>query len=81
MAVNRDERCDQGRRAMELEHLLHQSGWYFTLQMLLGAFMVPAMIGRADLYRSFIRTTAHHVVSFGPPALLVYVLYEVSRLS
>jgi len=66
---------------MELEHLLHQSGGYLTLQMLLGAFMVPAMLGRADLYRSFIRTAASHVVSFGPFALLVYVLFEVSKLS
>jgi len=66
---------------MELEHLLHQSGWYFILQMLLGSLMVPAIIGRPDLYRSFVRNTASHVVSFGPLALLVYVLYEVSRLS
>ncbi len=43
--------------------------------------MAPAMIGRPDLYRSFVRITASHVVSFGPLALLVYVLYEVSRLS
>jgi hypothetical protein len=66
---------------MELEHVLHQSGWYLMLQMLLGSLMVPAMIGRPDLYRSIVRTTASHVVSFGPLALLVYVLYEVSRLS
>jgi len=66
---------------MELEHLLHHSGGYLILQMLMGAFMVPAMMGRIDLYRSFSRAAASHVVSFGPLALLVYVLYEVSRLS
>ena len=66
---------------MELEHLLHQSGWYLIMQMLMGSLMVPAMIGRVDLYRSFVRMVASHVVSFGPLALLVYVLYEVTRLS
>lgn len=66
---------------MELEHLLHQSGWYIMAQLLMGSLMVPAMIGRVDLYRSFIRMAASHVVSFGPFALLVYVLFEVSRLS
>jgi hypothetical protein len=66
---------------MELEHLLHHSGGYLTLQLLMGALLVPSLVGRVDLYRSFIRTVASHVVSFGPLALLVYVLYEVSRLS
>lgn len=66
---------------MELEHFLHQSGWYCIAQLLMGSLMVPAMIGRVDLYRSFVRTVASQVVSFGPFALLVYVLYEVSRLS
>ena len=66
---------------MELEHLLHHSGGYLIIQMLMAAFMVPALLGRVDLYRSFVRTTASHVVSFGPLALLAYVLYEVSRLS
>jgi hypothetical protein len=66
---------------MELEHLLHHSGWHLILQMLMGSLMIPAIMGRGDLYRTFIRTTASHVVSFGPLALLVYVLYEVSRLS
>jgi len=66
---------------MELEHMLHQTGWYLMAQLLMGSIMVPAMIGRLDLYRSFIRMAASHVVSFGPFALLVYVLYEVSRLS
>jgi len=50
-------------------------------QLLMGSLMVPAMINRVDLYRSFIRTAASHIVSFGPFLLLVYVLFEVSRLS
>lgn len=66
---------------MELEHVMQQSGWFLIMQMLMGSFMVPAMIGRADLYRSFIRSLASSVVSFGPFGLLVYVLVEVSRLA
>jgi hypothetical protein len=65
---------------MELEHVMQQSGWFLIMQMLMGSLMVPAMIGRADLYRSFIRNTASNVVTFGPFGLLVYVLIEVSRL-
>lgn len=66
---------------MELEHLLHQSGLHLILQIMMVSLMVPAMIGRGDLYRAFVRTVTSNVVSFGPVALLVYVLYEVSRLA
>ena len=66
---------------MELEHLLQQSGWHLFMQLFLGSLAVPAMMNRTDLYRSFVRTAAANVVSFGPFALLVYVLFEVSRLA
>jgi hypothetical protein len=66
---------------MELEHVMQQSGFYLMMQMLMGMLMVPAMIGRIDLYRSFVRSAASNVVSFGPFGLLVYVLFEVSRLA
>jgi hypothetical protein len=66
---------------MELEHVMQQSGLLLIMQMLMGMLMVPAMIGRIDLYRSFIRSAASNVVSFGPFGLLVYVLFEVSRLA
>jgi hypothetical protein len=66
---------------MELEHLLQQSGWFLIMQLFFGSLMVPAMMGRQDLYRLFVRTAATHVVSFGPFALLVYILFEVSRLA
>lgn len=66
---------------MELEHVLQQSGWFLIMQMLMGSLMVPAMIGRVDLYRLFARSAASNVVSFGPFGLLVYVLFEVSRLA
>jgi len=42
---------------------------------------VPGIIGRTDLYGKVARTLASHVVSFGPVALLVYVLYQVSHLN
>jgi hypothetical protein len=66
---------------MELEHVMQQSGWFLIMQMLMGSLLVPAMIGRVDLYRSFVRSAASNIVSFGPFGLLVYVLFEVSRLA
>lgn len=66
---------------MELEHLIQQSGGLLLMQLFFGSLMVPAMVGRPDIYRSFVRTAATYVVSFGPFALLVYVLFEVSRLA
>ncbi len=67
---------------MELEHLFQQSGSFMTLQMVfLGSLLIPAALGRADMYRIFVRSTASNVVTFGPIALLGYVLYAVSRLA
>jgi hypothetical protein len=66
---------------MELEYLFQHSGSFMILQLMMGSLLVPAAIGRADLYRSFVRSAASYVVSFGPVAILVYVLFEVSRLS
>jgi len=71
----------KGRAVMELEHLLQQSGWHLFMQLFLGSLMVPAILNRPDLYRSFVRTAAAYVVSFGPFGLLLYVLFEVSRLA
>ncbi len=67
---------------MELEHLFQQSGSFMTLQMVfLGSLLIPAALGRVDMYRIFVRSTASNVVTFGPIALLGYVLYAVSRLA
>jgi len=66
---------------MELEYLSQPSAAFMILQLMMGSFLVPAAIGRVDLYRSFVRSMASFVVSFGPAALLTYVLFEVSRLS
>jgi hypothetical protein len=52
------------------------------LQLLfMSALLIPETVGRSDVYRAFVRTLTSYVVSFGPMALLVYVLYQVSRLS
>ena len=67
---------------MELEHLFQLSNTYMTLQMVLaGALLVPAAIGRLDLYRSFVRELASLVVTFGPMGLLVYMLAEMAKLA
>ena len=66
---------------MELEYLFQHSASFMILHLMMGSLLVPAAMGSLDLYRSFVRSTASSVVSFGPVALLVYVLFEVSRLS
>jgi hypothetical protein len=71
----------KAEKKMELEHVLHHPGWFLAMQLLMGSMMVPAMINRNDLYRSFVRSVASHVVTFGPFGLLVYVLFEVAKLS
>jgi hypothetical protein len=67
---------------MELEHLFQHSNLFLAMQLLFaGALLMPATVGRMDLYQRFIRKTASAVVNVGPMALLTYVLYEVSKLT
>lgn len=67
---------------MELEHLFPHSGFFLALQLLLaGSLMIPGAMGRTDIYQAFVRKTASAVVTFGPVGLLVFMLYEVSRLA
>ena len=71
-----------GEDAMELEHLFPHSPSFLILQLMAaGSLLIPAALGRAELYRMGIREMASNVVTFGPVALLGYVLYEVSKLS
>ncbi len=66
---------------MELEHAFQQSGFIMALQVFIaGSLLVPGALGNSALYQRFARTAATYVVSFGPMALLAYVLYRVSRL-
>ncbi len=66
---------------MELEHLFQQTRFFMTLQLILAvSLLIPAALGRVDIYRTLVRSTASNVVTFGPMALLGYTLYEVSKL-
>lgn len=67
--------------SMELEHLFQQSGSFMTLQLVLfSSLLVPGALGRVDLYHRTARSGASFVVSVGPMALLLYILYQVSQL-
>ncbi len=67
---------------MEFEHVYIQSNFFMIFQMLfMGSLIVPSIIGRIDLYGKVIRVLASNVISFGPVALLVYILYHVSHLN
>jgi hypothetical protein len=49
--------------------------------MFMVSLLMPSIIGRIDLYGKVVRALASNVVSFGPVAMLVYVLYQVSHLN
>ncbi len=67
---------------MELEYAFQQSGFLVAFQVLVvGSLLAPGILGGSALYHWFIRTVASYVVSFGPMALLIYILYKVSHLS
>jgi hypothetical protein len=66
---------------MELEHAFLQSNFFVLFQMMfLGSLMLPSMLGRLDIYGKAARTAATVVVTAGPAAILMYVLFEVSHL-
>ena len=66
---------------MELEHAFQQAGFISAFQMMiLGSLLVPGIMGRSDLYLTLAGKVASYLVTFGPPAMLVYVLYAVSHL-
>jgi hypothetical protein len=67
---------------MELEHAFQQSGFLVAFQVLvIGSLIAPAAMGGTAVLHRFVRTVASYVVSFGPMAILIYVLYKVSHLS
>lgn len=66
---------------MELEHAFLQSNFFLLFQMMfLGSLMMPSMLGRADIYGKAARSGATLVVTAGPIAILLYVLFEVSHM-
>lgn len=67
---------------MELEHLFQQTMQFMILQMVFTTSLyVAEQMGRGDVVRSFVRSTASAVVNAGPMALLIYILVQVSHLS
>ncbi len=67
---------------MDFEHAFQQSGFLVAIQlMIIGSVAAPAALGGTALLQKFIRTLASYVVSFGPMAILVYVLYKLSQIS
>lgn len=67
---------------MDFEHAFQQSGFLVAFQiMVISSIVAPAAMGGEALLHKFIRTMASCVVSFGPMAILVYMLYKLSRLS
>lgn len=66
---------------MELEHAFQQSEFLTAIHlMVMGTLIAPGMLGGRILYYRLVRVVASSVVSFGPMALLVYILYKVSHL-
>jgi len=66
---------------MELEHAFQLSNFLTAIELLfMSSVAFFGFLGRADIFRSFVRTLTTYVMSIGPVALLIYVLYEVSRL-
>jgi hypothetical protein len=67
---------------MEFEHAFQQAGFISALQLLiLGSVLAPGIMGRSDLYCVLAGKVASYLVTFGPPAMLIYLLYAVSHLS
>lgn len=66
---------------MDFEHAFQQAGYIPAFQMMIiGMLVAPGVMGRSDLYRVFMGKAASSVVTFGPVAMLLYILYAVSRL-
>ncbi len=66
---------------MDFEHAFQQAEFILAMQMMIvGSVLGLGVIGRSDFYRIFVGKIASLVVTFGPMALLLYVLYSVSRL-
>lgn len=65
---------------MDFEHAFQQTGIIAAVQMLaFGAIALPGLADRSELYRVFISRVATYVVTFGPVAILLYILAEVSQ--
>ena len=67
---------------MEFEHAFLSSNYFLMFQMMfMGSLLVPGILGRTDIYGKAVRAAATYTVSFGPVAILLYVLFEVAQLN
>lgn len=67
---------------MELEHAFQQSGFLVAFElMVITSFFAPGFFEDSARFQRFVRAAASYIVSFGPMAILIYVLYQVSRLA
>ncbi len=67
---------------MDFEHAFQQSGFLVAFQiMVIGSILAPAAMGGEALVHRFVRAVASCVVSFGPMAILIYMLYKISQMS
>ncbi len=67
---------------MDFEHAFQQTEFILAMQMMIvGSVLGLGVMGRNDYYRMIVGKIASFVVTFGPMAVLLYVLYAVSRLS
>ncbi len=67
---------------MDFEHAFQQTEFILAMQMMIvGSALGLVLMGRNNFYRIFVGQIASFVVTFGPMAVLLYVLYAVSRLS
>jgi len=67
---------------VEFEHVFQQSGFISALQvMMLGVVMAAGVAGKNEQYCGFVEKATIGMVTFGPMAMLIYVLYSVSRFS
>lgn len=66
---------------MELEHALNgtMANVIAAQMLLLAGLLVPAVMGRSDLYQRFLSTVTSYAVSIAPVATLVYALYRVTQ--
>jgi hypothetical protein len=66
---------------MELEHAVQQPGFLAAIQLMVLSVLAPGVMAGSGIYQKFVKVAASYVVSFGPLAILIYVLYRVSRLA
>jgi len=69
-------------KAVDFEHMFQQSGFITAFQTLIfGSLMIIGVAGKDERFRRVIEKATSSMITFGPMAVLLYVLYSVSHLS